>query len=142
MTAAISFNQIPVNLLTPGQYVEFDNSRAIGGLVNMPQRVMLIAPMIGAGVATPDIPFQVSREADGITALGRGSIGAAMTAFVAKGIFSSYNEGIRAMVHIKDEFIPDMKVHAIYEELYNEVFDKIFDKLSPLYAKIGRMQNV
>ena len=78
MAAAISFNQIPVNLLTPGQYVEFDNTRAIGGLVNMPQRVMLIAPMLVTGTATPDVPFQVSREADGVTALGRGSIGAAM----------------------------------------------------------------
>ena len=30
---SISFNQIPINLLTPGQYVEFDNSKAVGGLV-------------------------------------------------------------------------------------------------------------
>jgi phage tail sheath gpL-like len=80
--SSISFNQIPVNLLTPGQYVEFDNSRAIGGLVNMPQRVMLIAPMLASGGATPDVPFQVSREADGIAALGRGSIGAAMVSAV------------------------------------------------------------
>jgi sugar (pentulose or hexulose) kinase len=63
-------------------------------------------------------------------------IGAAMAAFVAKGIFSSYNEGIEAMVHIKDEFLPDMKIHAVYEEIYNEIFEKIFDKLSPLYTKI------
>ncbi|MDR1368487.1 MAG: phage tail sheath subtilisin-like domain-containing protein [Candidatus Accumulibacter sp.] len=76
--AAISFNQIPVNLLTPGQYVEFDNSRAISGLVNMPQRLMLIAPMLATGTATPDIPAQISREADGIKIFGRGSIGAAM----------------------------------------------------------------
>ena len=76
--AAISFNQIPVNLLTPGQYVEFDNSKAIGGLVNMPQRILLIAPKIAAGTATDNIPFQVSGAADGINGLGRGSIGAAM----------------------------------------------------------------
>ncbi|MCL1814012.1 MAG: FGGY-family carbohydrate kinase [Treponema sp.] len=64
-------------------------------------------------------------------------IGAAMAAFVAKGIFSSYNEGIEAMVHVKDEFLPDQKVHSVYEEIYGEIFEKIFDKLSPLYAKLG-----
>lgn len=76
--AAISFNQIPVNLLTPGSYVEFDNSKAISGLVNMPQRILLIAPKLAAGTATADVPFQISSAADGIAKLGRGSIGAAM----------------------------------------------------------------
>lgn len=75
---AISFNQIPVNLLTPGQYVEFDNSRAIGGLVPVPQKILLIAPKLAAGTAAADVPFQLGNEADGIAQLGRGSIGAAM----------------------------------------------------------------
>ncbi len=78
MGDAISFNQIPVNLLTPGQYVEFDNSKAIGGLVAMPQRILLIAPMLAAGTAAANVPFQISRESDGIASLGRGSIGAGM----------------------------------------------------------------
>ena len=75
---AISFNQIPVNLLTPGQYVEFDNSKAIGGLVNMPQRILLIAAMLAAGTSTANVPVQISNKNDAITKLGRGSIGAAM----------------------------------------------------------------
>lgn len=74
----ISFNQIPVNLLTPGQYVEFDNSKAIGGLVDIPNRILLIASKLAAGTATANVPLQISNEADGIAALGRGSIGAAM----------------------------------------------------------------
>jgi sugar (pentulose or hexulose) kinase len=65
------------------------------------------------------------------------AIGAAMAAFVSKGIFSSYNEGIGAMVQVRDEFLPDQKMHVIYEEIYGEIFEKIFDKLSPLYAKMG-----
>lgn len=82
--AAISFNQIPVNLLTPGQFVEFDNSRAIGGLVNMPQRIMLIAPMLPSGTGAANQPAQLSREGDGIALFGRGSIGAAMVSAIFK----------------------------------------------------------
>lgn len=78
--ASISFNQIPVNLLTPGQYVEFDNSKAISGLVNMPQRILLVAPMLATGTATANALLQVSSSTAGIAALGRGSIGAAMIA--------------------------------------------------------------
>jgi phage tail sheath gpL-like len=74
----VSFNQIPVNLLTPGQYVEFDNSQAVNSPVNMPNRIMLIAPMSSAGTAVPNVPFQVSGASDGVSALGRGSIGAGM----------------------------------------------------------------
>ena len=80
----ISFNQIPVNLLTPGQYVEFDNSKAISGLVVMPQRILVIAPMLAAGTATANTPFQVQNLANAITALGRGSIGAAIIAAIFK----------------------------------------------------------
>jgi sugar (pentulose or hexulose) kinase len=65
------------------------------------------------------------------------AIGAAMAAFVSRGIFNSYNEGIEAMVHIRDEFLPDQKIHAVYEEIYGGIFEEIFDKLSPLYAKMG-----
>jgi len=79
---SISFNQIPVNLLTPGQYVEFDNSKAISGLVSMPQRILLIAPALAAGTASPETPVQISRKDDGIFAFGRGSIGAAMVSAI------------------------------------------------------------
>lgn len=75
---SISFLQIPVGLLTPGVYCEIDNSRAIGGLVDIPQRIMLVAAMLSTGTAVANTPFQISNEADGIAKLGRGSAGAAM----------------------------------------------------------------
>jgi sugar (pentulose or hexulose) kinase len=64
-------------------------------------------------------------------------IGEVLTAFVAKGIFSSYEEGLQEMVHIKDEFLPDQKDHGIYRELYERIFTKLFSKLSPLYQEIN-----
>jgi sugar (pentulose or hexulose) kinase len=63
-------------------------------------------------------------------------IGSSMAAFKALGFFASYEEGIEAMVHIQDEFLPDLREHAIYEDLYGEVFRKVFGKLSPLYQRI------
>jgi sugar (pentulose or hexulose) kinase len=64
-------------------------------------------------------------------------IGSSLAAFKALGFFSSYEEGIEAMVHIRDEFLPDFRDHAVYEELYEGVFKKVFSKLSPLYQRIG-----
>lgn len=74
----MSFNSIPINLLTPGQYVEFDNSKAVRGLVTMPQRILLIAPMLAAGTATANTPWQLANLAEAVTKLGAGSIGAMM----------------------------------------------------------------
>lgn len=62
-------------------------------------------------------------------------LGSSIVAFVSKGVFSDINEAVEAMVHIKDEFIPDMKEHKLYEKLFNEVYKKIFPKLLPLYNK-------
>lgn len=77
---SISFNQIPVDLLTPGQYVEFDNSKAINAPVNMPQRILLIGQSLATGTGAANVPLQVSGKTAGIAAFGRGSIGAAMIA--------------------------------------------------------------
>jgi sugar (pentulose or hexulose) kinase len=63
-------------------------------------------------------------------------IGSSLAAFVARGVFASYEEAAREMVHVKDEFLPDREDHKIYEEIYEKIFTKIFDKLSPLYQEI------
>ncbi|MDR3145961.1 MAG: FGGY-family carbohydrate kinase [Treponema sp.] len=64
-------------------------------------------------------------------------LGSAIVAFTAKGIFSSCEEAIPEMVHIKNEFEPDERIHRIYEEIYTRIFEKIFYKLSPLYQEIN-----
>ncbi|MDR1898554.1 MAG: FGGY-family carbohydrate kinase [Treponema sp.] len=68
-------------------------------------------------------------------------IGSSLAAFVARGFFSSYEEAIREMVHVKDEFSPDQEKHKIYEDIHEKVFSKIFDKLSPLYQEINGILN-
>lgn len=79
---SISFNEIPVNLLTPGQYVEFDNSKAVGGLVNETARILLFAPKLATGKAEANKAVQVTNAAEGVTLCGLGSVGAAMLSAV------------------------------------------------------------
>jgi sugar (pentulose or hexulose) kinase len=59
-----------------------------------------------------------------------------MTAFVSRGHFSSYEEAIGAMSHIKDEFLPKAEEHKRYEELYQKIYKRIFKQLSPLYKEL------
>lgn len=77
---AIDFLSIPIDLLTPGQYVEFDNSKAVGGLVTMPNRVLAFAPCLTTGSAKPNVPTQVTNSGQARDLLGVGSIGADMLA--------------------------------------------------------------
>ncbi|NCB34187.1 MAG: carbohydrate kinase, partial [Erysipelotrichia bacterium] len=63
-------------------------------------------------------------------------LGASLAAFVAIGEFRNYEEAIASMVHEKDTFQPDMKVHRQYEDLYSQVYRRIYPRLLPIYSKI------
>lgn len=75
---AIAFDGIPDDLMTPGVYVEFDNSMAVQGLTNQTNRIVLLAPKLKAGEATANVPVMVTSTADAKRLAGVGSIGAAM----------------------------------------------------------------
>lgn len=49
---AISFNEIPTGILTPGVYTEVDNSRAISGPVAINHVILIIGQQLAAGTAT------------------------------------------------------------------------------------------
>lgn len=70
----ISFNQIPVSLRVPGAYVEFDSSRAVGGLPAVRNRVLIIGQMLAAGTAPALVPQRIfsTEQADGL--FGKASI--------------------------------------------------------------------
>ncbi|MDR2753462.1 MAG: FGGY-family carbohydrate kinase [Oscillospiraceae bacterium] len=63
-------------------------------------------------------------------------VGASMTAFVSQGVFKNFEEGVAAMVHMQDEFLPDPAQHMLYQKLYEDVFLKVFDRLEPFYCAI------
>ncbi|NDY41251.1 phage tail protein [Dissulfurirhabdus thermomarina] len=77
---AISFNSIPVNLRTPGVYVEFDNSQAVRGLPGMPYRALLVGQRLAGGTVAELVPTRVSSADQARDYFGQGSMLAQMAA--------------------------------------------------------------
>ncbi len=71
---SISFNQIPISLRTPGQYVEFDNSRAQQGLPVMPHKIMVFGQRRTTGLVAQGVPTRITSAAQAEAAFGRGSM--------------------------------------------------------------------
>lgn len=67
------------------------------------------------------------------------AIGAAMTAFLAQGVFHDYDEAIRCMVHEGDVFRPDPARHKVYAQLYHDVYTRLYPRLEPLYRRISQI---
>lgn len=80
----ITFNQIAFNILTPGQFVEFDSSRAVQGLPVVPHKALIVAPRLAAGAVAALTPTRILSALAGEQACGRGSLGAAMIAAFKK----------------------------------------------------------
>lgn len=75
---SISFNQIPLDVRVPGQYIEFDASRAIQGIPALPHVALIIAPRLSTGTVAAATPFSIGSAAAGIAGFGRHSIGSFM----------------------------------------------------------------
>lgn len=88
----ISFNSIPVSLRVPGAYIEFDASRALSGLYQTNNRVLLIGQRLAAGAVAALTPTPIVTADQAISAFGRGS----MLARMAKALKSAdqYSEVI------------------------------------------------
>lgn len=70
---AVSFNTIPSNVRVPLAYIEFDNTRAVLGTPEMPYKILVLGQMLDTGIATAEVPVQVT-SADHASALfGAGS---------------------------------------------------------------------
>jgi phage tail sheath gpL-like len=78
----ISFNSIPVGILTPGAFIEFDNSRAVRGLPALAHRILVIGQKLAAGTAPTLTVKRTISAAQAETDYGRGSMLANMVAAV------------------------------------------------------------
>lgn len=70
----ISFNAIPISLRTPGQYLEFDNTRAQQGLPVMPHKILVLGQRLTAGQVAAGVPVRITSAAQAEPAFGRGSM--------------------------------------------------------------------
>ncbi|QUM72182.1 phage tail sheath subtilisin-like domain-containing protein [Sphingopyxis granuli] len=70
----ISFNQIPASLRVPGAYVEFDSSRANGGLPALANRVLIIGQKLGAGTGAALVPTRLFSTAQADELFGKASV--------------------------------------------------------------------
>jgi len=76
----ISFNAIPVGIETPGQYVEFDNSKAITGLPALPHVILVVGQRRATGSIAAATPVRVTSADQAVGYFGRGSMLAHMVA--------------------------------------------------------------
>lgn len=80
----ISFNQLPSSIRVPLFYAEFDNSRAVQGLVEQPFRVLMIGQKLAAGTKAALTLQLVTSKEKAIEYFGAGSVLADMlTSFFA-----------------------------------------------------------
>lgn len=76
----ISFASIPVGIRTPGQYVEFDHTRAMRGLPVIAHRILLIGQRLPSGKVAAGTVTRVLSTGQAEEAFGRGSMLAHMVA--------------------------------------------------------------
>ena len=76
----ISFHSIPADTRVPGQYIEFDASRAVSGLPPIRNRVLLIGQRLGTGSAAALTIQPIVEASQAIAKFGRGSMLARMAA--------------------------------------------------------------
>lgn len=74
----ISFNQIPIDVRTPGQYIEFDNTRAVQGLPAIKHKILVLGQRLAAGTVAQGVPTRILSAAQAEGAFGRGSMLATM----------------------------------------------------------------
>lgn len=75
---AITFNSIPATIYTPGNYIEFDGSKALLGLPQLPHKALIIAPRLTTGTVAAATPFRINSPAEAEAKFGRHSIGSFM----------------------------------------------------------------
>ncbi|MDR1374705.1 MAG: FGGY-family carbohydrate kinase, partial [Treponema sp.] len=142
--AAIGFSDVHTRIHLYRAIIEGINFALMEGLRNMEKRggIKIKELYVAGGGSKSEEICRITASMFGlpvyrIQTYEATGIGSSLAAFTAQGIFSSYEEGIREMVHIKDEILPCREDHEIYEAIHERIFEKIFDKLSPLYGEIN-----
>lgn len=107
-------------------------------------KVLVKSLRVSGGGSQSDAALQITADVFGIPAsrphlYETTSLGAAINIAVACGVYKDYPAAVHAMTRVGKTFTPDLKAHAIYDELYTKVYKKILKKLLPLYQELDRI---
>lgn len=80
MVDNVSFNGIPVDIRTPGQYIEIDNIRANGGIPQQARKILLLGQRLPTATMAAATPTRVMSGNHAVGLFGRGSMLAQMVA--------------------------------------------------------------
>ena len=80
MVDNVSFNGIPVDIRTPGQFIEIDNTRAVGGIPQQARKILILGQRLASGSVVAATPTRVMSGAHAIGLFGLGSMLAQMVA--------------------------------------------------------------
>ena len=99
--------------------IRVDEMRVVGGLSKSDAFLQLKADMMGRKVTT----LHVSEA---------GTLGVAILAGVASGVYKSLEDAVEKLVRKKKEFYPDSKMHNIYLEKF-QTYKKIYPAVKSIY---------
>ena len=102
--------------------------------------------IVSGGGSNADIFMHIFADVFGVPAIrnvinGAASIGSAICAAVATGVYKDFEEAAKNMVQIRNEFAPNMENHALYTKVNEEVYrhittatDEFFKKTWPIFG--------
>jgi sugar (pentulose or hexulose) kinase len=102
--------------------------------------------IVSGGGSNGDIFMRIFADVFGVPAVrnvvnSAAGVGAAICAAVALGVYGSFEEAAQNMVHMRDEFSPNMENHSLYNRVNDEVYrditkvtDDILKKTWPIFG--------
>jgi sugar (pentulose or hexulose) kinase len=110
------------------------------------QGVQIEEVVVGGGGARSDMAMQITADVFGVPA-GRPrtietcSLGCAMDAAVACGLYRDCPEAVDHMTQIERTFDPIEKNRQLYDAIYDDVFSPLYETLLPLFEKLAMIRS-
>lgn len=100
--------------------------------------------VISGGGANSDLFMQIFADVFGIPACrnqikSSASVGCAINAGMAVGIFDSHEAAVKKMVHAGKTFEPDMRLHRFYDRLNQTVYQTVNPCFDPVLSRLSRL---
>ena len=117
------------------------------GLVKMQKRSSVTVDELyaGGGGSSSPVVCQIAADVFGlpvhrIQTHEASAVGCAMVAFISQGVYGSYEDAIKHMVHKKDVFIPNEENHRTYMKIYGKAYSHLASRLKPIEKYLHHFQ--